>query len=100
MHSAHDAGDLMARERQLHCKMTADGARAENAYPHRNVLFRSYAAFLQNPDAFGERSLYIEACFGEIAVTVVCPNRSVREPQLVQQDHRRTRPPRPPLWRI
>ena len=34
MRPAHDAGHLMSGQRQPHRKMTADGARAENAYPH------------------------------------------------------------------
>jgi hypothetical protein len=34
MRSAHHAGNVMSGARQPHRKMTADGARAENAYPH------------------------------------------------------------------
>jgi hypothetical protein len=34
MRAAHDAGNLMTGLSQPHRKMTAHGARAENAYPH------------------------------------------------------------------
>ena len=34
MRPAHHAGHLVAGQRQPHRKMAADGARAENAYPH------------------------------------------------------------------
>jgi hypothetical protein len=35
MRTAHHAGNLMAGPRQPDRKMAADGARAENTYPHR-----------------------------------------------------------------
>jgi hypothetical protein len=34
MRSAHHAGHIVSGHREPHRKMTADGARAENAYPH------------------------------------------------------------------
>ena len=34
MRPAHHAGDVVAGQRKPHRKMAADGARAENAYPH------------------------------------------------------------------
>jgi hypothetical protein len=35
MRPAHHAGNVMAGFRQPHRKMAADGAGAENTYPHR-----------------------------------------------------------------